>query len=143
MNADGSGQTQLTRRNPRSADVLPDWGPRPSATARADVLHGTAGPNTLCGRGGGDTLLGLGGNDTLFGERRGARGAASGDAGAAATAKGDRLLGGAGNDKLYAGAGGDRLDGGPGRDLLHGGGGDVVMADARDRLLGCEGTGRG
>jgi Ca2+-binding RTX toxin-like protein len=66
------------------------------------------------------------------------------------------------NDKLYAGAGGDRLDGGPGRDLLHGGagpdrldardgrrdtimcgGGDVVMADARDRLLGCEGTRRG
>ena len=47
------------------------------------------------------------------------------------------------NDKLYAGAGGDRLDGGPGRDLLHGGGGDVVMSDARDRLLGCEGTRRG
>jgi hypothetical protein len=59
----------------------------------------------------------------------------------------------------YAGPGGNRLGCGPGRDLLHGGAGpdrldprdgrrdmiicgggrDVVRAEARDRLVGCEG----
>jgi TolB protein len=57
MNRDASNLTRLTNR-PRSADGHPDWGPRPSATAGADVLHGTAAPNTLCGRGGGTLSTG-------------------------------------------------------------------------------------
>ena len=104
--------------------------------------------------------------------RRQLRGGRRGAAAAAAKAGGDRLFGGAGNDRLFAGAGSDRLDGGPGRDLLQGGPGrdllrggagpdrldardgrretvvcgagpDIVRADARDRLVGCERISRG
>jgi Tol biopolymer transport system component len=152
----GLNMTRLTTRGLGTADVLPDWGPRPSPTATADVLHGTTSRNVMCGRGGGDTVYGLGGNDTLFGDRCDAPQLAG--IAAAAPPGGDRLLGGPGNDKLYAGGLGDRLHGGPGRDLLHGGagpdrfearddrrdtimcgsGGDVVRADAKDRLIDCE-----
>jgi Tol biopolymer transport system component len=157
MNRDASDLTRLTTRSPGSADGVPDWGPRASATAAADVLHGTAARNTLCGRGRGDTLFGLAGNDTLLGDGCRAPGSAGRNGSAAAKAGGDRLFGGRGNDKLFAAGGGDRLDGGPGRDLLQGGAGpdrfdardgrrdtircgggrDVVRADARDRLIGC------
>jgi hypothetical protein len=111
MHRDASNLTRLTNRSPTSADSVPDWGPRPTGTSVSDVLFGTAAPNVLCGRGGGDTLTGLAGNDTLLGDGCRARGAAGGDAAAAASAKDDRLFGGAGNERT----------------------------DARDRLIGCDG----
>jgi Ca2+-binding RTX toxin-like protein len=54
---------------------------------------------------------------------------------------GDRLGGGPGSDLLHGGAGPDRLDARDGRRdmIICGGGRDVVRAEARDRLVGCEG----
>src|SRR3712207_9465510 len=61
----------------------------------------------------------------------------------------DRLSGGAGDDKIDGGDGRNRYFGGSGRDVVDaangsveridcGSGRDVVRADARDRLRGCE-----
>jgi DNA-binding beta-propeller fold protein YncE len=120
--------------NPLGLAVSPAF-----ATARADLLTGTAGDDVICGRGGSDKINGLGGNDRLYGDRCGA--------GASATAAAERavgrarpghdlLLGGRGRDRLYGGAGRDRLYGGRGRDLLRGGAGrDWLRGGAgRDRL---------
>jgi YVTN family beta-propeller protein len=160
---------------PKDTGMMPA-GTRPSglavtpvlATARADVLTGTAGDNVICGLGGADVISGLGGEDALFGDRCGTRATVAGRRSvAAARARHDVLRGGAGRDRLYGGAGHDRLHGGPGRDRLRGGPGrdrlrggvghdvlhvrggerdhvhcgngrDAVRADRHDRLRGCE-----
>jgi RTX calcium-binding nonapeptide repeat (4 copies) len=159
MDRDGSNEVPVTRRPEGTADVLPDWGPRPRPSARADVLHGDASHDVICGRGGGDVIHGLGGNDTLFGDRCGQGARAAGRTGSAAAASGrDRLFGGRGHDRLFGHGHADLLDGGPGRDLLHSGPGhdtflardgardrvicgegrDVARVDRRDRVSGCE-----
>jgi uncharacterized repeat protein (TIGR01451 family) len=103
-----------------------------SGTFRADVLTGTSA---------GDKLLGQGGNDTV----RGDRGADCLDGGPGA----DQLFGGPGPDKLKGGTGKDTINGGPGNDVIDardgsvdkvacGPGRDVVKADRRDALTGCE-----
>jgi Ca2+-binding RTX toxin-like protein len=94
-----------------------------TGNARANVLVGTAAANVLRGLGGNDRLFGRGGNDTL--------------------------LGGTGNDFLDGGPGLDRLLGGPGNDTFKardgqrdtidcGPGRDIVTADRRDVVRGCE-----
>jgi Tol biopolymer transport system component len=159
MNRDGSDERALTTRSAGTSDALPNWGPRPRPTARADVIVGDGTVDVICGHGGADVIRGLGGNDTLYGDRCGRQPAAAGPRGAAAVANvHDRLFGGRGNDRLFGGAGADRLHGGPGRDVLRSGSGDdtalvrdgardqvicgkgqdVVRADRRDRLSGCE-----
>lgn len=158
MNRDGSNERALTTRSAGTSDDLPNWGPRPRPTARADMLVGDAAGNVICGRDGGDVIRGLGGDDTLFGDRCGRRAAAAGPGGAAVASGKDRLFGGRGNDRLFGGLRADRLHGGPGRDALRSGDGDdtalvrdgardhvicgkgqdVVRADRRDRLSGCE-----
>jgi Ca2+-binding RTX toxin-like protein len=159
MNRDGSNERALTTRSAGTSDDLPNWGPRPRPTARADVLVGDAAGEVICGRGGADVIRGLGGNDTLFGDRCGRPAGAAGPHGVAAAASGtDRLFGGPGNDRLFGGARADRLHGGPGRDVLRSGPGDdtarvrdgardnvicgkgqdVARVDRRDRLSGCE-----
>ncbi len=83
-------------------------------TARNDVLVGTAGNDHLSGRGGADVLRGLAGADAL-----------NGGTGA------DRLDGGPGNDTIAARDGTrDRIACGSGR--------DVVTADSKDAVTGCE-----
>lgn len=140
--------------------------PPPSGPSDGDdLIIGTAGDDRICGLGGDDVIMGLAGDDTLFGDRCGA---AAADGMAAATGDGDdsinggvgndrlygsggadRLRGGPGNDRLVGGSGRDRLDGGSGRDRIRardrardtvicGKGRDTVVADARDRLRGCE-----
>jgi Ca2+-binding RTX toxin-like protein len=158
MNRDASGLTRVTSRSGNSEDSVPEGADshRDLHFRRAVRHRQEQRPLQPWRRGHADRTRG---------QRHSARrppGAAGAPA-AAASAKGDRLLGSAGNDKLYAGPGGDRLDGGPGRDLLHGGigpdrfdardgrrdtimcggGRDVVRTDARDRLVGCEGIPRG
>jgi lysophospholipase L1-like esterase len=51
----------------------------------------------------------------------------------------DKIYGKAGNDRLYGYAGNDLLVGGPGADVLAcGAGRDVAVADANDKISGCE-----
>jgi len=103
-------------------------------------LDGSQGPDVLTGTTGHDYICGHRGKDEI-----------SGFAGA------DRLLGGDGPDLLRGGSGADVLRGGEGRDLILAGGGhdriyarngsidtircgngnDVVVSDAKDRLIGC------
>jgi hypothetical protein len=149
-------------------DTSPDarnWGYTPKCV---DLQVGNALANVMCGRGGSDVLRGLDGDDALFGDRCRPRAGGSGPRAAAAAASGkDHIFGGRGDDRLFGGARHDRLHGGPGRDLLHAGrardllrsgsgddvllvrdgardhvtcgnGQDVVIADRRDHLAGCE-----
>ena len=133
-----------------------------------DSIAGLLGNDCLNGQGGNDRLSGGGGNDRLnggTGKDAGSGGAGSdrltGGSG------NDRLNGAAGNDSITGGTGDDRLSGGAGRDSITGGRGrdsinagpgndrvnsvdgraetvdcgkgrDVVRADRRDRLKGCE-----
>jgi hypothetical protein len=93
---------------------------------------GTSANDYVPGGGGDDVLSGLAGNDTLMGGK--------GD---------DKITGGAGNDYVDAGAGVDNVDAGAGSDTVLvadgeidtvecGEGNDRVIADASDRLSGCE-----
>jgi Ca2+-binding RTX toxin-like protein len=105
---------------------------------RDDCLFGGVGSDRMAGGRGDDRLLGddstrgVGGNDRL-----------SGDAGD------DLLVGGPGKDRLSAGRGHNRLLGGLGNDRLNavngtvdrincGPGVDVLRADRKDRVRGCE-----
>lgn len=109
MNADGSGQLNLTRSG--SYDSRPDWQPIPASLrpgACANRRRGTGAANTLIGTAAGDLIAGLRGGDVV----RGLTGE-------------DCLYGGAGNDRLTGGAGADRFYAGPG-------------VDRRDRVRGCE-----
>jgi hypothetical protein len=125
----------------------------------ADILRGSLSADLLRGGGNGDCLIGFAGADRLFGQT-GADQLLGGPGGDQLSGGGgeDRLAGESGNDRLDAGDGADRLDGGPGRDLIVGGFGadrvraldgerdvvrcgvgvDQVLADRRDRLIGCE-----
>jgi len=137
----------------------PPLPPRPKAGACANRLLGGHGRDVLRGTRAGDDLLALRGNDLIR--------SAGGDDCLSGGAGSDRLEGGTHRDRLYGGPGGDRLLGGPGadrlvgnagRDLVDGGAGadvieaadgvrevvrcgtgrDRAVADAADRLLGCE-----
>jgi Ca2+-binding RTX toxin-like protein len=119
--------TVATGAQPRGLALSPQL-----ATARADVLYGTAGDDVIRGGGGDDVIHGLGGRDRLIG--------GPGH---------DRLIGGAGHDRLHGGPDRDRIHGGPGRDVIDvrdggrdrvhcGDGRDVIRADGMDRLRRCE-----
>jgi Ca2+-binding RTX toxin-like protein len=137
-------------------------------TAGADRLHGSPAGDRLTGLSGDDQLFGSWGADCLLGGRGrdglwgdpGADVLLGGDGGDVLRGgRGDdRLRGGAGDDRLIASYGDDLLVGGPGHDVLRGGPGDdsiraadglrdlvlcgrgydAVVADRRDRLVGCE-----
>jgi Ca2+-binding RTX toxin-like protein len=107
----------------------------------ANVKNGTAADDVLVGTAAGDDLIGLGGADSLFG-RNGP----------------DCLAGGRGNDWLSGGAGDDTINTGMGSNIVRAGSGadrvnarngrrdsidcgagmDVVQADRKDTLKGCE-----
>ena len=109
-------------------DVLsaPRIDPDPDVLAYAD-LDGGSGDDVLTGGGGDDALNGGAGSDRVDG-----RGGA------------DKLVGGRGRDRLTGGAGNDTI---ASRDLSSdtvrcGTGRDRADPDRRDRLSGCERTGR-
>jgi Tol biopolymer transport system component len=121
MNADGSGQVQLTNNgfNDRGAD----WQPNVKCgkgiativgTSASETLTGGPGPDVISGQGGKDKIKGLGGKDVICGD--------SGK---------DNLNGGPGNDQLYGGKGKDKTVGAKGKDKCVGGKGD-------DSGKGCE-----
>ena len=133
--------------------------PVPKAGPCANRVIGGHGRDVLRGTRAGDDLLALRGNDLIRSE--GGDDCLSGGAGRDRLEGGthrDRLHGGPGEDRLAGGPGADRLVGEAGRDLVDGGGGaDVVdaadgvrervrcgtgrdraIADASDRLVGCE-----
>ena len=121
MNADGSGQTQITFNT--STDKGPDWQPNVKCgkgvativgTSASETLTGGPGPDIISGQGGKDKIKGLGGKDVICG-----------DAGK------DNLNGGNGKDQLFGGKGKDKTVGGKGKDKCVGGGGD-------DSGKGCE-----
>jgi hypothetical protein len=96
------------------------------------VIVGNGGVNYLAGGGWDDTIRGEGGDDTLLGGNGY-----------------DRIEGGAGNDVLFGGSGVDTLVGGAGSDTVYsadgerdvvdcGAGRDRAIADAIDKLVGCE-----
>jgi Ca2+-binding RTX toxin-like protein len=72
-----------------------------TASARNDVLTGTAAADTIAGLAGADLIRGLGSDDTLVGN-----------------GGSDTLRGGAGGDLLRGGLGSDWLDGGAGTDRV-------------------------
>lgn len=133
--------------------------PQPGPGACANRLLGGPGRDVLRGTPAGDDLVGRRGNDLI--RSAGGEDCLSGGVGR------DRLEGGTHRDRLYGGPGDDRLVGGGGADLLAGNGGrdlvdagagadlidsadgareqvrcgpgrDTAIADAADRLLGCE-----
>ena len=127
---------------------------------RADLFRGLGGRDVLVGFGGDDCLVGGRGNDRLIGnvgddDVRGDRGRDQVRAGPGV----DRVRGARGDDTLNGGSGRDRMFGGAGADVLVGGAGndritsvdgvrdvvrcgpglhDRVVADRRDRVVGCE-----
>ena len=129
-------------------------------TRAGDLLRGLGGRDVLVGFGGDDCLVGGRGNDRLIGnvgddDVRGDRGRDQVRAGPGV----DRVRGGRGDDTLNGGSGRDRMFGGAGADVLVGGAGndritsvdgvrdvvrcgpglhDRVVADRRDRVVGCE-----
>jgi Ca2+-binding RTX toxin-like protein len=129
-------------------------------TRAGDLFRGLGGRDVLVGFGGDDCLVGGRGNDRLIGnvgddEIRGDRAsdqvrAAPGDDRVRGGRGDDTLNGGSGRDRMFGGAGADVLVGGPGndritsvdgmRDVVRCGPGlhDRVVADGRDRLVGCE-----
>jgi TolB protein len=110
MNADGTGQTQLTTH--AAPDLSPSWQPVPictiSGTDGPDQLVGTDGDDVICGLDGQDTISSGLGNDVVFG---GPAGDTIQDQGGS-----DLLYGESGSDVLLGGPGYDGLDGGPGPD---------------------------
>ena len=82
------------------------------ATAFADLLVGSSGPDVIDGLGGNDTIYGLGGDDILYGG-----------------AGHDTIDGGVGHDLIDGGAGDNTLLGGDGEDTLVAGDGDNVIRD--------------
>lgn len=88
-----------------------------------DHLVGTRGSDLIRGRRGDDKIRGRGGDDCLFG----GRGA-------------DVIRGGAGRDVIRGGRGADRIHSRDGeRDTVRcGKGDDLVIADRKDRVSGCE-----
>jgi metallophosphoesterase (TIGR03767 family) len=139
---------ELLIADPRTT-AIGGGGGKPGLGCRA-TLKGSRGANRLIGTRRDDRILGLGGADLIKGKAgndciRGMNGR-------------DRLFGGIDNDLIRAGAGRDKIVPGPGRDKAVGGGKadrirsrdgrrdvvhcgrgrDVVVADRKDRLRGCE-----
>jgi Tol biopolymer transport system component len=111
MNADGSGQIQLTNTN--GTNRGPDWQPTAVCQGKVATIVGTSASETLTGgpsadiisgQGGKDQISGLDGNDVICG-----------DAGK------DTLRGGKGKDVLNGGKANDKLNGGKGKDTCIGG----------------------
>lgn len=110
----------------------------------ADRLYGGTDRDTLFGGSGRDRLVGGFGRDRLY--------AGSGNDRLSGGGHADRLFGEHGNDRIHAGGAGDdgnNVDAGPGNDVINvrngrrdsvlcGRGRDRVVADASDRLNGCE-----
>jgi Ca2+-binding RTX toxin-like protein len=105
-----------------------------------DAVYGGPGPDRVGGGPGADYLDAVGGDDSLRG--------GGGDDSLRGGGGADVLRGGGGADWLRGGGGADRFAGGRGRDVIDardgrrdvvrcGGGGDRVLADRRDRLVGC------
>jgi autotransporter-associated beta strand protein len=121
-----------------------------TGTSGADRLVGTSARNTMRGYGGADTIVAGSGIDRVYGGAGGdvlclgtGSDIAYGEGGA------DRILGASGNDTINPGAGADTVIAGAGADRINsndgardaiscGTGIDVVVADSRDRLSGCE-----
>jgi hypothetical protein len=133
---DGGGRNDPTRAlgaDGCRAAVIGTNGPdRLDGGQAGDVMVGFAAGDRLRGRAGHDCLIGGSGRDRLEGEE--------GD---------DRLTGGPGGDRLTDDKGTNAFDAGPGGDLVDarngaretvrcGPGHDLVRADRRDRLRGCE-----
>lgn len=157
MNADGSGQTNITNHAANDGD--PAWAPGPPATPSAATAPGPVPavmslpfgplPTSLpslgrvtpssCPRGTSATvrcgrdarrrlvMVGSGVAERFVGSRGRDRIFGAGGD--------DRIAGGAGDDELAGGAGDDRVSGGAGADRVSGDGG-------RDHLLGGSGTDR-
>jgi hypothetical protein len=115
--------------------------PFPPRGRCANPLGGLAGADRIHGTRGGDLIAAVGGNDRISGGR--GRDCLYGGQGR------DWLLGGAARDRLRGGVGRDRLIGGAGNDRIKAAGGgsdrvrcgsgaDLALADARDRVRGCE-----
>jgi hypothetical protein len=101
-------------------------------TRAGDLIHAGTGDDVLRGKRGSDCLRGQGGNDQLDGGKGS-----------------DDLSGGTGLDTLRGGSGRDSFRGGSGNDFIGardgqretircGGGTDLVVADRKDRVRGCE-----
>ena len=120
---DSSAGGQTPGGGDPSAGAAGDCANRIDGTAGRDRLRGTNGADELRGFGGGDRLRAGAGDDCL----RGGGGA-------------DRLSGGGGEDMIRGGSGGDQVKAADGeRDSIRcGKGADAVLADARDRVRGCE-----
>ncbi len=110
-----------------------------------DCLEGGDGNDVVSGGDGNDRLSGGRGNDSLYGD--------GGDDQVKGGLGNDLLYGGNGNDTLTPERGRDRVYGGPGSDTISsrddardvidcGAGRDVVRADRRDVVKGCESISR-
>ena len=116
MNADGSGQTQVTHFAPANDAFEGAWEYVYMCGGRRATIIGTQAGENIAGTGGPDVIVALGGKDTVSGG--GGR---------------DRICGGNGKDKLFGGPGNDKLFGQLGRDTLVGGKG-------KDKLVGGRGN---
>jgi len=98
----------------------------------ANPLIGSRGPDRLRGTAAGDRLVGRAGADRIDGR--------AGDDCVLGNGGPDQLKGGRGFDRIKGGRGADRIDARDGRrDIVHcGRGRDVVKADRKDRVRGCE-----
>ena len=158
--APGSCTNVFTGTNGNDTITGTSGGDKISGLDGNDTLDGAAGNDCLFGQNGNDNLSGGTGNDQLSGGNGNDK--LSGGSGK------DRLSGGAGKDKLSGGLGNDRLSGGSGNDALSvgqgrnsvsGGSGndrintvngkpdrancgsgkhDVIHADSKDSIRGCE-----
>jgi Ca2+-binding RTX toxin-like protein len=143
MNQDGSGMRELG---------IPDAGPgsQPASAVWAPAATGATGACTATAGDTGGSITGTSKSDKLTGGKEAdvLNGGAGNDK-LAGGAGNDTLNGGPGNDTLNGGTGTDKLSGGPGNDTLQsadgkketvdcGAGKDKGVADAKDKLRGCE-----
>jgi hypothetical protein len=158
--APGSCTNVFTGTNGNDTISGTSGGDRISGLDGNDTLSGAAGNDCLFGQNGNDNLSGGTGNDQLSG--RNGNDKLSGGSGKDRLAGGagkDKLSGGLGNDTLSGGSGNDSLSVGQGRNTVSGGSGndrintvngkpdrancgsgkhDVIHADSRDSIRGCE-----
>src|SRR5919204_581884 len=153
-------QTQTNDIGATSANSAPTAAVAPAPGNCTNVFTGTNGNDTITGTSGGDKISGLDGNDTLDGAAGNdcLFGQNGNDNLSGGTGK-DRLSGGLGNDSLSGGSGNDALSVGQGRNIASGGSGndrintvngkpdrancgsgkhDVIHADSKDSIRGCE-----
>jgi Ca2+-binding RTX toxin-like protein len=101
-------------------------------TRAGDLIRGGTGDDVVRGKRGADCLRGQGGNDQLDGGK--GSDDLSGGTGL------DTLTGGSGRDSFRSGSGNDFIGARDGRreTVRCGGGTDLVVADRKDRVRGCE-----